>query len=241
VSGQRRSLDDGELVRCEYGTIDRVLLRRLDRTAWLRGDDPWLIALAAIAEKRPALVLDAGSGAGDFSALISAPKVCCVDSSHAAVGAAVRRGLDARVADIQALPLPDDHFDVVTCNWVLYHVSDRAGAIREMARVLRPGGRFVGCYNAPGHLAEVWAAVGVRPRTDDFNSDNGPDQLAACFAAVRAIPAHGEALWETRESLQTYLDAYREFYGPLTAPHDSYPFIATRRNAVLVAEKSLGL
>jgi SAM-dependent methyltransferase len=237
VPGQDHPLNDEELVRREYATTDRVSLRRLDRTAWLRGDDPWLIALAAIAEKRPALVLDAGSGTGDFSALISAPNVYCIDSSQAAVEAVLQRGLDAQVADIQALPFPDDHFDVVVSNWVLYHVPDRARAITEMARVLRPGGRFVGCYNAPGHLMEVWNAVGVAPRSDHFHSENGPDELTASFASAGAIPAHGEALWDARQSLQTYLDAYREFYGSLTAPERPYPFTATRRNVVLVAEK----
>jgi SAM-dependent methyltransferase len=169
-----KKLSDRDLVAREYATVDRLAMRRLDRTAWLSGEgDPWLLALAAIAEVRPTRVLDAGCGSGDFAALLTAPDVRCVDLSPAAVDAARARGLRAEVADIQNLPFPDGSFDVAVANWVLYHVHDRALAIAELARVLTSAGRFVGCYNAPGHLQELWSRVGVPVAADDFNADNG--------------------------------------------------------------------
>jgi SAM-dependent methyltransferase len=233
-----KKLSDRDLVAREYATVDRLAMRRLDRTAWLGGDDdPWLLALAAIAEVRPARVLDAGCGSGDFAALLTAPDVRCVDLSPAAVGAARERGLRAEVADVQNLPFPDGSFDVVVANWVLYHVHDRALAIAELARVLTPAGRFVGCYNAPGHLQELWSSVGVPVAADDFNADNGPGELQRSFGRVQVREAHGEVLWETRERVQAYLDAYQEMYGSLTAPAGPYPFRATRRNVVLVADR----
>ena len=51
--------------------------------------------------------------------------------------------IDLAVARSQALPFPDNCFDVVTCITVLAFVPDADNAIREMARVLRPGGRLV--------------------------------------------------------------------------------------------------
>jgi SAM-dependent methyltransferase len=199
--------------------------------------DPWLLALAAIAELRPTRILDAGCGSGDFAALLTASDVRCVDLSPAAVDAARARGLRAEVADIQNLAFPDGSFDVAVANWVLYHVHDRALAITELARVLTPAGRFVGCYNAPGHLQELWSRVGVPVAADDFNADNGPRELERSFGRVQVRAAHGEVLWETRERMQTYLDAYNEMYGSLTAPAGPYPFRATRRNVVLVADR----
>jgi SAM-dependent methyltransferase len=171
-----------------------------------------------------------------FAALLTAPDVRCVDLSPAAVDAAHARGLHAQVADIQNLPFPDGSFDVAVANWVLYHVHDRALAIAELARVLTPTGRFVGCYNAPGHLRGLWSQVGVPVAADDFNADNGPRELRRSFGRVQVREAHGEVLWETPQRLQTYLDAYREMYGALTAPAGPYPFRATRRNVVLVAD-----
>jgi hypothetical protein len=47
----------------------------------------------------------------------------------------------------------------------------------------------------------------------------------------------GEVLWETRDRLQTYLNAYHAMYGSLYAPDGPYPFRATRRNVVLVADR----
>ncbi len=43
-------------------------------------------------------------------------------------------------ADVQALPLTDESFDVVMCNHVLEHVADDRLAMREMWRVMKPGG-----------------------------------------------------------------------------------------------------
>jgi SAM-dependent methyltransferase len=43
-------------------------------------------------------------------------------------------------ADITALPFPDDSFDAILCSHVLEHVLDDRKAMRELYRVLRPGG-----------------------------------------------------------------------------------------------------
>ena len=61
--------------------------------------------------------------------------------------------MDGRV---ERLPFPDASFDVVAAITVLCFVSDAAGALREMARVLRPGGRLV-----LGELGRwsLWAAI----------------------------------------------------------------------------------
>ncbi len=45
--------------------------------------------------------------------------------------------------DASALPFADRTFDLVTCRLAAHHFHDAASAFREVARVLRPGGRFV--------------------------------------------------------------------------------------------------
>lgn len=54
-------------------------------------------------------------------------------------------GLEGNVleGDAEQLPFPDATFDLVSSNGVLHHTPDMPAALREIARVLRPGGRFV--------------------------------------------------------------------------------------------------
>ena len=51
--------------------------------------------------------------------------------------------VEGKVADAESLPFPDDSFDLVVGHAVLHHIPDLALAMREVMRVLRPGGRFV--------------------------------------------------------------------------------------------------
>lgn len=233
-------LDEPSYVVREYASLDRLHVRRLDRTGWLRFDelDEEQTLLSKVAEVRPTRVLDIGCGDGRIPSLYGAPEVICVDSSEAAVEAAAERGLDARLADAQELPFPDGSFDVVTCNHTLYHVPDRDRALAEIDRVLRPGGRFAGIYNAPEHLREVWDAVGAVWARDDFDSESGLVLLERRFRRVERLIRGGTVLWLEAADLQTYLDAYREMLGVLRAPDGPYPFVATRAKCVFVAEAS---
>jgi SAM-dependent methyltransferase len=56
---------------------------------------------------------------------------------HRASGVALACGL------AEALPFPDDAFDLVCSSWVLEHVGHPQRAFAEVARILRPGGRFI--------------------------------------------------------------------------------------------------
>jgi SAM-dependent methyltransferase len=233
-------IDDPTLVEREYASLDRLKQRRIDLTGWLRfaDDDDWTVLMSAIAEVRPKRVLDAGCGDATLASMIAAPEVVCVDQSRAAVQAAKARGLEAHLAKIEELPFREGDFDVVMCNHVLYHVSDRDRALRELARVLRPGGgRLVGIYSSRGHHRELWEAVGDPWRDQpDFDCETGLSELSAHFARVEARRVGGASLWETREDLQSFLDAYVELVGPLNAPEGPYPFVTARRKCVLVAE-----
>jgi SAM-dependent methyltransferase len=133
---------------------------------------------------------------------------------------------------MRELPFPDASFDVVTCNHALYHVRDVDGVLAEFVRVLRPGGRFAGIYNAPDHLREVFGDAAP----EAFDSESGLPLLQGRFAAVSRRFCRGSVMWLTQRDLQEYLDAYVELYGPLRAPDGPYPFTATRSKCVFVAD-----
>ena len=64
--------------------------------------------------------------------------------------------VEVQTGDARQLPFPDKHFDVIVSNWALHNIykaEERQQAVREIARVLKPGGqvvlsdiRFVGEY-----------------------------------------------------------------------------------------------
>ena len=71
------------------------------------------------------------------------------DLSPGMVKVAIRNGeslgldIDGRVADAEGIPYGDDTFDLVVGHAVLHHIPDVELALREVIRVLKPGGRFV--------------------------------------------------------------------------------------------------
>ena len=88
-------------------------------------------------------LLDSGCGTGSILRhLANRSRAVGVDLSAEAVRLARGRGAAVARAELLALPFPDATFDCVTSLDVIYHrwVRDDAAAIREMARVLRPGG-----------------------------------------------------------------------------------------------------
>src|SRR5574341_837552 len=71
-----------------------------------------------------------------------------------AAGTAHNIRLQVIAADVQALPFMHDAFDSTFCVAVLQHSSDVPGAIAELARVTRPGGRVVAVE--PDNAARYW-------------------------------------------------------------------------------------
>lgn len=97
-------------------------------------------------------VLNAGAGAGTLTAslLDRGYRVTSVDMSEPFVErlreVTTERGGDAADvgwADLTQIPFPDDAFDIVVCGEVLEHIPDDVAAVRELHRVLRPGGLLV--------------------------------------------------------------------------------------------------
>ena len=236
-------LDDAELVRAEYANEDG-LRARASVYEGVSGPDARDLVVAAIAEVGSRRVLEVGCGWGDLPLRIAnetGAAVTAVDLSPRMVELAFAQGVDARVADVQALPFADCAFDCVTANWMLYHVPDLDLGLAELARVLVPGGRLVAATNGIRHLEELWSLVG-RDRTREqvrFLTETAEPFLARHFARVECRLAESTMTFADSEAVRRYAAssiAHKHLAARVPAFHG--PLTATRRNSVFVAEKA---
>ena len=95
----------------------------------------------------PSLVLDAACGTGRYSVHLfhRGHQIIGVDQSPAMLARAKKKlpSGDFRRGDLSALPLDSGSVDGVVCALSMIHLNDIEGAISELARVVRPGGRVI--------------------------------------------------------------------------------------------------
>ena len=119
-------------------------------------------------------VLEIGCGRGDFSCWLRknfATRLTAADFSSTAVDKgrqfAASLGLDITwdVMDIQSIPRPDASFEVVISRETIEHVPDPALAVRELGRVLKPGGTLFDhsqLHEPDGRLPRIHASEKAR-------------------------------------------------------------------------------
>jgi ubiquinone/menaquinone biosynthesis C-methylase UbiE len=162
--------------------MDARLQRRIQRYGWdlaaadyetlwqaqLAEAQAVLLALASPAVGEQVLDIACGTGLVSFDAARAVGpggRVLGIDLSERMIAAAERRATDLELSncsfsrmDAEMLALPDARFDAVLCALGLMYVPNPERALREMGRVLRPGGRL--CVAVWGERAKCgWSAV----------------------------------------------------------------------------------
>lgn len=190
-----------------------------DYTAWLLDPvDPAAVYAA----------LDAGCGDGARTAALRRllpphAFVAAVDLDRAAAhGAGSISGVDAVQGDIARLPYPDGAFDVVLAGHVLYFPSDLAVWLREIRRVMSPGGLLLAATNSArsgrrlldlhaaacrraGHEAMARRALASTPR-DRFTLENGASHLRRVFGDVSVRRRDDPLVFQSvAQALEVYL------------------------------------
>lgn len=124
-------------------------------------------------------ILDVGCGPAalthDLLNQIQGKRYIGVDLAPAMVVAAQRQypTLEWLQADVEALPFAAAQFDLVIANLVIQWCDSPKLALRELWRMVRPGGQLLVSTVLAGSLSplhEVWAALGSEPRQNQFES-----------------------------------------------------------------------
>jgi ubiquinone/menaquinone biosynthesis C-methylase UbiE len=172
-----------------------------------------------------ALAVDVGTGTGEALAALAATgaRVIGVDSSEKMLQVCRQRVAEAglenvelRLGEAEALPLADGECDTALASMVLHHLAEPAAGAREMARVVRPGGKVV-IIDLVSHaqewtrevMADVWMGFseadvrswltgsGLGDVTYSASSipspaEEGPSEKLETFIAVASKPARAD-------------------------------------------------
>jgi SAM-dependent methyltransferase len=162
------------------------------------------------------------------------------------------------VTPAETIPLPDGSVDVAMSAFVLQLVHDRASVLRELHRVLRPGGRLaavtwlesVDRLPADDEFDEAVIDLGIdepeaeaEEREDDFESPDAAERelVSAGFAHARAEPGELRHAW-SRSGYLRFKEEYDEqhLFGSLDRPaRDALVARVTERWAALPDEAFL--
>ena len=189
-------------VACRYDVMNHVMGGGLD-IYWR-----WSLA-RAVAAQQPARVLDLATGSGDVILALARHRAY----TESAIGAdfclpmlqrAQSKGAkNLLVGDGLHLPFPSASFDALTIAFGLRNFEDRLAGLKEMRRVLRPGGRayVLEFSHPPKWLAPLyfWYMRDIMPKYAQFIT---PERGAYEYLAdsIRAFPPQGALAAMMREA-----------------------------------------
>jgi SAM-dependent methyltransferase len=177
--------------------------------------------------------IDVGCGPGALTARLvdrlGVGAVCALDPSEPFVAAARDRfpDLDVRQGRAEALPWPDDSFDVVAASLVVHFMRDPVAGLREMGRVARPGGTVAATVwdhaGDRGPISPFWRAVrSLDPAAPDESDLAGAraGHLASLFGRAGL-----DVIWDTVLTVRVRYSSPEEWWTPYTlgvGPAGSY-------------------
>jgi ubiquinone/menaquinone biosynthesis C-methylase UbiE len=204
----------------------------------LAGDKFVKWALGLIPSWTDVTVLDAGGGWGRFvwSLLdtyhIAGENVVLTDLSagmlHTAQDEASQRAIaiNRAICNIDALPFPNQHFEVVMANHVLYHLQDISQGVKELARVTKPHGHLLTTTNSDKITATIIAfhyqaleilGVPFDPEPpSSFSMENGGALFAAYFHRVEQHYYEDETLFYDAAEFRAMYESIGRYHDLLT-------------------------
>jgi len=192
-----------------YDLLNHVLSFNIDRLWW------WRTArrFDAILKRPEARVLDLCCGTGDMAFALQrragpeTPQILGADFSHAMLQRAATKGRGTSLrwveADALQLPFPDGHFHLVTSAFGFRNLADYDAGLREIARVLVPGGECgILDFGEPdgllGHVYRVYFKHVLPAIGTMISGVQGPYKYLP--ASVERFPAPEEMLGRMRQA-----------------------------------------
>ena len=195
-------LTDRAVMAKQYGTADRLNTRISIHAKYSvnkQGFGSWITEHYRFPDHASVLELGCGTGdmwkgkgeltsrcdrliLSDFSAgMLDRAKETLQDES----------GISYQVIDIQEIPYPDQSFDAVIANMMLYHVPDLSRGLREVRRVLKKGGAFYcatfGENGMMEYIGSLFSDYGIETQVNAaFTLQNGREKLSPVFSEVEA-------------------------------------------------------
>lgn len=177
-------------------------------------------------------VLDLAAGTAVSTVELANSGAWCVaaDFSVGMLAAGHARRVPKVAGDATRLPFADNVFDAVTISFGLRNVAQRGEALREMARVTRPGGRLVVCeFSTPTSrlFATTYKEYLMRalPRVARAVSSN-PEAYVYLAESIRAWPNQSELAHEMSAAGWSAV-RWRNLTGGIVALHAAYKGYAT--------------
>ncbi len=267
-SGMTRAMNKPESVKEQYKDDSNLSVRigfHAKYSTNIQGLMPWLFEKYEFRNGYRILELGCGNGTQWENRIANLPADCTLVLSDFSEGM-VRIVWDryqenatvlAAKIDIQNIPFPDNCFDVVIANYMLYHIPDLDAALSQVRRILKPNGKFYSATNGNGGMRpflrsafqKVNPAISAFTKDYTFSLQNGMELLGKFFGSVQRFD-YEDALAVTEaqdlvdwlkstvtmssytekdlHGLYEYFESIRQREGAIRIPKETGLFVSTK-------------
>ena len=243
----------------QYGTADNLNIRISIHNKYSvnrQGFSNWIFSNYQISEGMSVLELGCGNGEmwlGKEDVVRRCSRLILSDFSQGMLDSAKEKlrdysGIEYRMIDIQDIHFPENEFDVVIANMMLYHVPDLFLGLQEVRRVLKDGGSFYcATYGENGMMEYIELLFdGLSTGNDhnyNFTLQNGREKLARYFPDVQML-LYEDALEVTNaDDMVDYICSLPGFSNIRSLPRDVLRSVLEENmhNGILHVPKEYGM
>ncbi len=252
-------LNDSAVVNQQYATAKTLRTRISIHEKYSTnktGFGNWIFSNYRIGSGAEVLELGCGTGGmwknqGELIASLS--KLILSDFSEGMVETAESNvgchgNVEYRIIDIQSIPYPDESFDAVIANMMLYHVPDIEKALSEVRRVLKPNGTFYcatyGEHGIVEYLGAILSDYGVEDKVNkNFTLQNGRAILEKYFPAVERLDYPDSLEVTDPDDMVDYIYSLASMSSLSGVPRENIKEILLQhmKNGVLTVPKEYGM